>query len=94
MLKLLERSEIQGAYLNTKEENYCKPINNIKLNGKTFKAIPLKSDKTRLSTLPVSLYNTWSSNFSNKTTKGDQEITNEKRRCKSDAIHRWYGKYT
>jgi hypothetical protein len=43
MLKVLERQRIQGAHLNTKKEEYSKPIANIKLNGEKIKAIPLKS---------------------------------------------------
>jgi len=43
MLKVLERSEIQGPYLNVVKTIYCKPVANIKLNGKTLEAILLKS---------------------------------------------------
>jgi hypothetical protein len=39
MLKVLERSGIQGPYLNIVKTIYSKPVANIKLNG----AIPLKS---------------------------------------------------
>jgi hypothetical protein len=43
MLKVLERTGIQGAYLNIIKAIYSKPIANIKLNGEKLKAIPLKS---------------------------------------------------
>jgi hypothetical protein len=43
MLKVLERSGIQGGYLNILKAIYSKPIANIKLNGEKLKAIPLKS---------------------------------------------------
>ena len=43
MVKFLERSGIQGAYLNMIKAIYSKPTPNIKLNGEKFKAIPLKS---------------------------------------------------
>jgi hypothetical protein len=43
MLKLLERSGIQGPYLNIIKEFSCKPIANIKLNVDIPEAIPLKS---------------------------------------------------
>jgi hypothetical protein len=43
MLKVLERSGIQGPYLNIIKANYCKPKANIKLNGDICEAIPLKS---------------------------------------------------
>ena len=43
MIKVLERSRIQDAYLNTIKAIYSKPIANIKLNGEKLKAIPLKS---------------------------------------------------
>jgi hypothetical protein len=42
-LKVLERSEIQGQYLNIIKAIYCKPTVNIKLNGDILEAIPLKS---------------------------------------------------
>jgi hypothetical protein len=43
MLKVLERSGIQSAYLNIIKTIYSKPIANIKLNGEKLKATPLKS---------------------------------------------------
>jgi hypothetical protein len=39
----LERSGIQGTYLNIIKATYSKPKTNIKLHGEIFKAIPLKS---------------------------------------------------
>ena len=43
MIKDLERSGIQGSYLNIIKAIYSKPIANIKLNGEKPEAIPLKS---------------------------------------------------
>jgi hypothetical protein len=43
MLKVLERSEIQGLYINIIKAIYSKPVANIKLNGEKLEAIPLKS---------------------------------------------------
>jgi hypothetical protein len=43
MLRVLERSEIQGPYLNIIKAIYSKPVTNIKLNGEKLEAIPLKS---------------------------------------------------
>jgi hypothetical protein len=43
MIKVLERSEIQGPYLNIIKAIYSKPVTNIKLNGEKLEAIPLKS---------------------------------------------------
>jgi hypothetical protein len=43
MLKVLERSGIQGPYLNIIKAIYSKPIINIKLNGEKLEAISLKS---------------------------------------------------
>ena len=43
MLKVLERSGIQGPYLNRVKAIYRKPVANIKLNRKKFEATPLKS---------------------------------------------------
>ena len=43
MIKVLEKSGIQGQYRNIIKEIYSKAISNIKLNGKKLEAIPLKS---------------------------------------------------
>jgi hypothetical protein len=40
--QVLERSGIQGTYLNIKKAIYSKPIASIKLNGEKLEAIPLK----------------------------------------------------
>ena len=42
MIKVLERSGIQGPYLNIIKAIYSKPVTNIKLNGEKLDAIPLK----------------------------------------------------
>jgi hypothetical protein len=43
MIKVLERSGIQGLYLNIIKAIYSKPVANIKVNGEKLEAIPLKS---------------------------------------------------
>jgi hypothetical protein len=43
MLKVLERSGIQGPYLNIVKAIYSKPVANIKLNGEKLESNPLKS---------------------------------------------------
>jgi hypothetical protein len=43
MIKVLERSEIQGPYLNMIKAIYSKPVASIKVNGENLEAIPLKS---------------------------------------------------
>jgi hypothetical protein len=43
MIKVLERSEIQGLYLNIIKAIYSKPVANINLNGEKPEAITLKS---------------------------------------------------
>jgi hypothetical protein len=43
MINVLERSGIQGLYLNIIKAIYSKTVANIKLNGEKFEAIPLKS---------------------------------------------------
>jgi hypothetical protein len=43
MLKVLERSGIEGPYLTIIKAIYNKPIANIKLNGEKLEAIPLTS---------------------------------------------------
>ena len=43
MLKVLERSGIEGPDINKIKTIYCKSTANIKLNGDILDAIPLKS---------------------------------------------------
>ena len=43
MMKVLERSGIQGPYLNMIKAIYSKPEANIKVNGEKLEAITLKS---------------------------------------------------
>ena len=43
MIKVLDRSGIQGPYLNKIKAIYSKPVANIKVNGEKLEAIPLKS---------------------------------------------------
>jgi hypothetical protein len=38
----LEKSGIQGPYLNIAKAIYSKPVANIKLNGEKLEAIPIK----------------------------------------------------
>jgi hypothetical protein len=52
--KVLERSGIQGPYLNIIKASYCKPTTNIKLNRDILEVIPLKLE-TRQG-CPLSLY--------------------------------------
>ena len=43
MLRVLERSGINGTYINKIKAIYTKPTANIKLNKEKLEAIPLKS---------------------------------------------------
>jgi hypothetical protein len=43
MIKVLERSGIQGTYLNIIKAIYSKPVTDVKLNGEKLEEIPLKS---------------------------------------------------
>jgi hypothetical protein len=42
MLKVLEKSGIQGSYLNITKAIYSKNTDKIKLNGEILEAIPIK----------------------------------------------------
>jgi hypothetical protein len=60
MIKVLERPEIQGPYLNIIKAIYSKPVANIKVNGEKLEATPLKSGTRQgcpLSPKPI-LYST------------------------------------
>jgi hypothetical protein len=43
MIKVLERSGIQGPYLTMIKAIYIKAVTNIKVNGEKLEEIPLKS---------------------------------------------------
>ena len=43
MIKSLQKMGIEGTYLNIVKAIYDKPTTNIILNGKKFKALPLRS---------------------------------------------------
>ena len=57
MIKLLERSGIQGPYLNIIKAIYRKPVANIKLDGEKLKAMPLKSGTRQDCPLSPYLFN-------------------------------------
>ena len=57
MIKVLERSGIQGPYLNIIKAIYSKPVANIKLNGEKLEAIPLKSGTKQGCPLSPYLFN-------------------------------------
>jgi hypothetical protein len=57
MLKVLERSGIQGPYLNIVKAVYSKPIADIKLNGEKLEAIPVKSGTRQDCPLSPYLFN-------------------------------------
>ena len=57
MIKVLERSGIQGPYLNIVKATYSKPVANIKLNGQKLEAMPLKLETRQGCPLSPYLFN-------------------------------------
>ena len=57
MIKVLERSGIQGPYLNIIKIIYSKPVDNIKVNGEKLESIPLKSGTRQGGPLPPYVFN-------------------------------------
>jgi hypothetical protein len=57
MIEVLERSGIQGPYLNIVKSIYSKPVANIKLKGEKLEAIPLKSGTRQGCPLSLCLFN-------------------------------------
>jgi hypothetical protein len=57
MTKILERSGIQGLYLNIIKAIDSKPVADIKLNVEKLKAIPLKSGTRQIFPLSPYLFN-------------------------------------
>jgi hypothetical protein len=58
MIKVLERSGIQGSYLNIIKAKFIKPIANIKVNEEKVEAIPLKSGTRQGCPISTYLFNT------------------------------------
>ena len=57
MIKVLERAEIQGTYLNIIKAIYSNSTANIKLNGEKLPVIPLKSGTRQGCPLSPYLFN-------------------------------------
>ena len=57
MIKALERSGIQGPYLNMIKTIYSKTVANIKVNGEKLEEIPLKSGNRKGCPLSPYLFN-------------------------------------
>jgi hypothetical protein len=57
LIKLLERSGIQGPYLNMIKAIYSKPVANIRVNGEKLEATPLKSGTRQGCPLSPYLFN-------------------------------------
>jgi hypothetical protein len=57
MIKVLDRSGIQGPYLNIIKAIYSKPVANIKLKGEKLESIPLKAGNRQSCTLSPYLFN-------------------------------------
>jgi hypothetical protein len=53
LIKILERSGIQGPYLNIIKAIYSKPVVNIKVSVEKLEAIPLKSGTRQGVLLPI-----------------------------------------
>jgi hypothetical protein len=57
MIKVLERSGIQGPYLNMTKVIYSKKVAYLKVNGEKLEAIPLKSGTRQGCPLSPYLFN-------------------------------------
>jgi hypothetical protein len=86
MIKVLERSGIQGPYQNIIKAIYSKPADNSKLNGEKLETIPLKSGTRQGYPLSPYLFNIVLEEQFDK--KGDQRNTNWKGRSQNIAICR------
>ena len=85
MLKVLERTGIQGPYLNIVKAIYTKPVANIKLNGEKLEAIPVKSGTRQGCPLSPYLFNIVRAIRQHKEVKGIQ-IGKEEYRKATDLL--------
>ena len=60
MIKILQKVDIQGTYLNIIKAIYDKPTANIIPNGEKLKAFPLRSG-TRMPIVPTFIQQCWKS---------------------------------
>jgi hypothetical protein len=91
MIKVLERSGIQGPYLNIIKAIYSKPVVNNKLNREKLEAIPLKSGTRQGCLLSPYIFNIVLEDLSRairQTTKADQRDKNWKGRSQNITIYR------
>jgi hypothetical protein len=56
MIKVLERSGIQGPYISMIKAIYSKPVANMRVNGEKLEGIPLKSGTRQGCPLPPYLF--------------------------------------
>ena len=89
MLKVFERSGIQGPYLNIIKAIYCKLRANIKLNEDILEAIPLKSGTRQGCPLSPYLFNIVLEELARTIRQQKDEVdTNWQRRNKGISICR------
>ena len=84
MIKILQKAEIEGTYLNIIKAIYDKPTANIILNGEKLKAFPIKSGRRRVPTLTTTIQHSFGSfGHSNQSRKRNKRNPNWKRRSKT-----------
>ena len=92
MIKVLERSVIQGTYLNIIKSNLQQANSHHQIKWReTQNDFSKISNNTKLSTLSLFLQHSfWSFHYSNKTTKGEQGDSDRKGRSQNCIICRSY----
>ena len=83
---MLQKSGIEGTYLNIMKAIYDKPTASITLNGEKLKAFPLKSG-TRVPTLTTTIQHSFgSAGHSNQGRKRSKRNPDRKRRSETLAV--------
>ena len=90
MIEILQKTGLEGTYLNTVKAIYDKPTTNIILNGEKLKAFPLKSGTRQECPLSPLLFNIVLEVLATTIREKKKRNPDWKRRSKTLTVCRWH----